>query len=68
MAQILLLAICVATLVQALAAEPAQQQPEGRAKATASIHTVVPVECTDGYFEWQVLGLAYRCVRQVMEL
>ena len=25
-----------------------------------SIHTVVPVECTDGYFEWQVIGLAYR--------
>lgn len=27
----------------------------------ANIHTVVPVECTHGYFEWQVIGLAYRC-------
>lgn len=26
----------------------------------ANIHTVVPVECTHGYFEWQVIGLAYR--------
>ncbi|CAL8472254.1 g11796 [Coccomyxa elongata] len=25
----------------------------------ANIHTVVPVECTHGYFEWQVIGLAY---------
>jgi hypothetical protein len=30
------------------------------AAASPSIHTVVPVECTDGYFEWQVIGLAYR--------
>ena len=29
--------------------------------ATSSIHTVVSVECTDDiYFEWQVIGLAYR--------
>ena len=34
---------------------------QGSAAAKASIHTVVPVECTHGYFEWQVLGLAYRC-------
>jgi hypothetical protein len=30
------------------------------AAAKANIHTVVPVECTNGYFEWQVIGLAYR--------
>ena len=30
------------------------------AAAKANIHTVVPVECTEGYFEWQVIGLAYR--------
>ncbi len=31
------------------------------AGAVSSIHTVVSTECTDEvYFEWQVLGLAYR--------
>jgi len=29
-------------------------------EAVANVHTVVPVECTNGYFEWQVLGFAYR--------
>ncbi|CAL8472223.1 g11765 [Coccomyxa elongata] len=31
------------------------------------VHTIVPVECTNGYFEWQILGFIYSARRAGQE-
>lgn len=42
--------LCMSRAVSAL---PAEKE---------TVHTVIPVECTSGYFEWQILGFLYRCI------
>ena len=54
--------VCAISLVLATACFGAQGR-RGGSPPRANIHTIIPVECTNGYFEWQVLGFLYshRC-------
>lgn len=47
--------ICAALLLLCQHKAASKSQPDRK----ASVHTVITTECTP-YFDWQILGLAYR--------